>query len=306
MSDDIHSRHAPLPTRARRERLADDVLRCWAPGKINLNLLVGAVRADGFHPLDSIVSAVTLYDRIDLRRRTDGQMALQGEGLTCGPDDQNLAFRAARAMQERFGIGGADVSLAKVIPPGKGLGGGSSDAAAVLTGLAELYELDVSAEAIADVGAGLGSDVPLFLGPAGVRMTGRGERVSPMAVHAFLAVLVLPPLMCKTGDVYRAYDADPLPIGAQLSADRVSRARPSQWRCDLRNDLAGPARHVCPALGELQDDLQSAVDAPVHVTGSGSGLFVLCDDATEAARIAQSAAAAVGDGTQIIVVGPAR
>ncbi len=307
MTGDAHTRFMPLPSRPRLERLAEDAIRCWAPAKINLNLLVGAVRADGFHPLDSIVAVVTLYDQIDLRRRSDNAMVLRCEGLACGPDEENVALRAARAMQAQCGAGGADIELTKIIPPATGLGGGSSDAAAVVAGLCRLYDLDPAEQGLAEIALGLGSDVPLFLGPVALRMTGRGEHVEPVAVHPFLAVLVLPALTCSTGDVYKSYDADPTEIGRQVSADRVSCDRPSQWRQCLVNDLAGPARRVCPALGELQDQLQAAVGSPVHVTGSGSGLFVLCDDASEAVRTAEAALAAIGPdgGAEIVVVGPA-
>ncbi|MHC4986504.1 MAG: GHMP family kinase ATP-binding protein, partial [Planctomycetota bacterium] len=118
---------SPLPPCQRIERLDEVSVRCHAPAKLNLNLLVGLRRDDGYHPLDSIVAAVTMYDRIDLRVRDDDEIRLSVEGLDCGPAESNLAMRAAMALATECGASGVDIDLLKVIPPGRGLGGGSSD-----------------------------------------------------------------------------------------------------------------------------------------------------------------------------------
>jgi len=279
----------PLPPRPRFEMLDGGGLRVAAPAKINLDLLVGPRRPDGFHTLDSLVAKVTLYDEIVLRPRPDGRLALICGGADCGPAADNLALRAARRLADAAGEAarGADVVLSKRIPPGAGLGGGSSDAAAVLAGLNEMWAVGLDPRRLAELGAELGSDVPLFLGPPACRMTGRGERIEPVAVRPFLAVLHLPPLACPTGEVYRAFDeglpgAAPRGPRADLPLDRES---PSRWRDRLRNDLAGPAMAVRPELRTVYKALDAAVARPVHVTGSGSGLFVLCDDADEAGDV---------------------
>jgi 4-diphosphocytidyl-2-C-methyl-D-erythritol kinase len=307
-----------LPTRPPRQAMGDGGLRLAAPAKINLDLYVGPRRPDGYHPLDSLVAKVALYDEIILHPRPDGRIAFRCDGAECGSDDKNLALRAARLLAEHArphggdhsGVApreaGADIVLTKSIPPGKGLGGGSSDAAAVLAGLNELWALHLPAARLAELAAALGSDVPLFLGPPVARMTGRGERLASAAVHEFLAVLHMPPAVCPTAQVYRCFDelagqrpgpAD-LPPGGPFAAPprdlhALLHSPPGAWRGSLRNDLAVPAFYVSPDLRRTHEAMLSALGRPVSVTGSGSGLFVLCDDPAEAAEVLRRLPAAL-------------
>jgi len=291
----------PLPVRPPMEVRPDGAIRMWAPAKINLNLLVGPRGADGFHPLDSLVAKVTLYDRIDLSPRDDGALALTCEPAGCGPDERNLALRAARLLAEGRRVPGAVIRLAKRIPPGRGLGGGSSDAAAVLLGLGRLWNLRVSPARLARLAAELGSDVPLFLGPPALRMTGRGEKVEPVAVHDFCAVLFLPDFSCGTHEVYRAFDECPSSPGAQLDAALLA-GPPSRWRHRLVNQLAAAAETVRGELREMRAAISRVVSLPVCLTSSGSAMFVLCDDCDEAAAVAAAAAGAVR--VRSVVVAP--
>jgi 4-diphosphocytidyl-2-C-methyl-D-erythritol kinase len=273
-------------------------LRAWAPAKINLNLLVGPCRGDGFHPLDSLVAKITLYDQIDLSPRSDGRVVFSCNSTDCGSDEKNLALRAglllAEAAKNRPGLGanacGADIALIKNIPPGKGLGGGSSDAASVLAGLNELWQLGLAKDELAGLGATLGSDVPLFFGGTFSRMTGRGEFVRPIALPDFYAVLCLPQLATSTAAVYHAFDAlanqGGIGMGKSsliLDNDNPPAGRPSAWRELLRNDLLPPALRVCPGLAEIMQALAQA-DPTVCLTGSGSAMFILCDDQAQAYR----------------------
>ncbi len=289
------------PPQPRTVDLDDGGVRTFAPAKLNLDLRVGPRREDGFHPLESVVVKVTLYDRIDLRARTDGEVTFSCAGADCGPDEWNLACRAARLLAEGHDVPGVDMELTKRIPPGGGIGGGSSDAAAVLGVLRTLWGLDVSDADLAGMAAELGSDVPLFLGGPVSRMTGRGEHLEPVTVHPFLAVLILPGLACPTADVYRAFDNMPAPPAGGLAVDALA-GPPSTWRGDLVNDLAAAARRVCPELARLHEKLTEAVAPPVCITGSGSTMFILCDDAAEAA-VAAGAAREVTDG-EVLVVEP--
>lgn len=277
-----------LLARPRRAALPGGGLRLAAPAKINLDLYVGPRRANGFHPLDSLVAKVALYDEIVLTPRTDGRIALRCDGADCGPDADNLALRAARLLAGDLPggqtVGGAEIHLAKAIPPGRGLGGGSSDAAAVLAGLNEVWNLALPPGRLAELGAQLGSDVPLFLGPACSRMTGRGERLAPAIVRPFVALLHVPEAACPTGAVYRAFDALPdagRPISARPELPLSARP-PSRWRDQLRNDLTAPAIAVCPPVGQAMSELSRLLAAPVCLTGSGSAMFVLCDTPAEA------------------------
>ena len=274
-----------LPARPAIETLEAGCLRAWAPAKINLNLLVDPRRADGFHPLDSFVARVTFYDRLDFAPRQDGQIRLACSGPDCGDVAQNLALRAARLLADGRTVAGVDIELTKSIPPGRGLGGGSSDAASTLVALNRLWDLGLDAAPLAAMAAKLGSDVPLFLSSPAVRMTGRGELLEPISVHPFVALLLIPDFACGTAGVYRVFDESPAAAWTQLDP-AVLADPPSKWRSRLANHLAPAAQDVCEPLKGLWAEFSASMadlEMPVHLTGSGSALFALCDDASEAA-----------------------
>jgi 4-diphosphocytidyl-2-C-methyl-D-erythritol kinase len=236
----------------------------------------------------------------------------------------NLAYRAAQLLARDAGLSpkpgcgiggghergragtaaGVDIALVKHIPPGKGLGGGSSDAAAMLAGLDQLWHLATPAKRLAELAATLGSDVPLFLGPPAARMTGRGEKLHPVAVHSFAAVLHMPDFACATADVYRAFDRLASAAGALTGAPPTSPARagrpmprreqidfaaapPSTWRGRLANDLTAAAEAVSEQLRQTLGLLRNCAAAPVHMTGSGSAMFIICDSLAEAQAVAR-------------------
>jgi len=280
-----------LEPRPRRQELPGGAVRILAPAKLNLDLLVGPLRDDGFHPLDSTVAKVTLYDEITLSPREDGRIALACDAADCGPPERNLAYRAATLLAEsagKAGVVGADIGLVKHIPAGKGLGGGSSDAAVVLAGLDALWGLSMPTARLAELAAQLGSDVPMFLGPPASRMTGRGETLTPLNVHDFAAVLHMPEFACSTADVYRAFDALPgagRPMAPRAEMD-LADSPPSAWRGSLRNDLARAAKVVSPELARRMTRLGDACGEPVCLTGSGSAMFILTDTVADARAVA--------------------
>ena len=282
-----------LPPRPPSRELPGGALLIHAPAKINLNLLVGPARSDGFHSIDSLVAKVTLYDQIELRPRSDGQLTFRCTGADCGPDRHNLAFRAAALLADGRHAAGADLVLTKHIPPGKGLGGGSSDAAAVLRALNKLWELKLPPPALDALASQLGSDVPLFLGPPAARITGRGECVSPIDVHPFWAVLHLPAVSCDTAAVYRSFDRHPAPPRQQLPIDPLAAEPPSQWAALLRNQLTEAAIRVRPEIRRALDDL-AASPRPVCLTGSGSAAFILCDDEEDAMGVLADLPSTIG------------
>jgi 4-diphosphocytidyl-2-C-methyl-D-erythritol kinase len=259
------------------EELPSGGLLLRPAAKINLNLLVGLRRADGFHEVDSYVSKVTLYDELLLRPRADGQITFTCTGYDCGNNEVNLALLAARLLAEGRHASGADITLAKRIPPGKGLGGGSSDAAAVLAGLNKLWQLGLPASELAQLAARLGSDVPMFLVPPSVRIRGRGEIISPLVVHPFWAVLHMGPFSCRTSDVYSAFDRHKTVMGRQVDPSVLTEP-PTRWRGLLENQLLEAAIDVTPAIGETLSRLKASLPASVCMTGSGSALFSLFDD----------------------------
>ena len=162
-------------------------LELRAPAKVNLGLRITGVREDGYHCLDSVFVPLDLADEVALRVEPaetsrvfvslSGAMA---SGLPAGPD--NLAARAARAFLQRASLTAwVSIELEKRIPVGAGLGGGSSDAGAVLRGLATLFPGGICAEELAAIALELGADVPFFLAPRPARVRGIGERSEPLA-----------------------------------------------------------------------------------------------------------------------------
>lgn len=213
-----------------------------------------------------------------------------GGGKGTGVDDAidgPVGRPRARVDGEVARVRPVDAFLAKRIPLGAGLGGGSADAAATLRGLNALWRAGWSNDRLAKLAAALGSDVPFFLhGPSSV-CTGRGERVSPVPpAAARWAVLVLPDVHMSTAEVYRRFDA--LDLGYD---DAI--ARPPAWTewaslptdelmPRLVNDLEQPAFEIRPELGRLRERIELALARPVRMSGSGSSLFALFDEQPEA------------------------
>lgn len=282
------------PAKAQHEPAADGALLWRAPGKLNLYLRVLGRREDGYHEIDSVVVKVSLYDELLFRSRKDGQVRLECSGCDCGPTDENLVLRAAEALQPMAGSLGADIRLRKNIPPASGMGGSSSDAAATLQALNRLWQLSLPPEKLAALAAEVGSDVPLFLRGPAARIRGRGERVDPVEVHPFFAVLYLSGLPCDTARVYAVCDEASEDDQAFASAPEAAAlpARfdqpPSRWRNSLFNDLQLAAARVCPGIASASAAMAAATGVPVHLTGSGSALFILADD-EPAARAAMGA-----------------
>ncbi|MBX3390917.1 MAG: hypothetical protein KF691_15820 [Phycisphaeraceae bacterium] len=298
-----------------------------ALAKLNLALAVAPPEQDalpdgkpnlraGWHRISSIFTCITLADELALTPLPAGPSRFS---IRWAPDapapspidwpiEKDLAFRAHALLEAHIGRPlPVEVVLTKRIPVGGGMGGGSSNAAAMLLGLASLFEIDPTA--LPALGARLGSDVPFFLDlerppreaarPALVQ--GFGERIERRSAFSSSVVLICPRLPCPTPAVYRAFDR-------QLREMHAFRFRETEIRSifdsgqsldsrALFNDLAAPAFEVAPALRDLHARA-SQVHTPVHVTGSGSTLFALADskDApslTESLRRQLSAESAV-------------
>jgi 4-diphosphocytidyl-2-C-methyl-D-erythritol kinase len=170
------------------------MLEVVAPAKINLSLRVLGKRLDGYHDLRSLVCPVSVFDRLRFWEGSEAGISFRCSDATIPSDDTNLVVRAARLFCDRLGIEAAlEIELEKGIPHGAGLGGGSSDAAATLAGLNQLYDKRLPVEALSAFAEELGSDVPLFLRSGAVWLGGRGERVEPAVLPRDWAVLMVKP-----------------------------------------------------------------------------------------------------------------
>ena len=267
-----------------------ELLRVAAPAKINLFLHVTRKRPDGYHDLQSLVAFADIGDVLTFERDKEFSLSIEGpfaQGLAAEVD--NLVLRAARALAARSSaIEGARISLTKNLPVASGIGGGSADAAAALRGLLALYDAQVGRDAILEIAASLGSDIPVCMASAAAWMEGRGEIVTPLpALPPAHIVLVNPGLSVPTADVFRRLTLrtdqtvlSPPPAFASLGAlIRYLEA--------TRNDLEEPALAVAPPIRSVLDALAGEGANFVRMSGSGAtcfGLFETAAKAEEAAR----------------------
>jgi 4-diphosphocytidyl-2-C-methyl-D-erythritol kinase len=258
-----------------------------APAKVNLFLEVPRKRPDGFHELDTVFAALELADEVEVEERPGGAVELEVRGADLPTGPENLAWRAARAVLPEGA--GARIRLTKRIPAGGGLGGGSSDAAAVLRALGRDLD-DLPARA-----AELGSDVAFFLRGGTQRGQGRGEVLTPVACGLRLdLVLVFPEFGCPTPAVYRAL-APHLPAAPRTADEMLSalqRGDSAAVAAALFNRLEAPAFELYPSLRALKERLTARPDVRgALLSGSGSTLLALLDDARAARGLVDQLAA---------------
>jgi 4-diphosphocytidyl-2-C-methyl-D-erythritol kinase len=246
-----------------------------APAKLNLFLHVIGRRADGYHLLQSVFTLIDRCDAIRIRPRAGGAIVRVND-VPGVPSDEDLAVRAARALQRATGTSmGAEIEVEKRIPIGGGLGGGSSDAATVLLALDRLWGTRMPADELRRLGATLGADVPFFLFGESAWVEGVGERLAPIAVPPRWYVVLVPPVSVPTAAIFAAPEltrnTEPLKM-EDFSA-----------RTEVRNDLQAPAVARYPAIGEHLDWLRRRAHA--RMTGSGGCVFAAFETREAAQRV---------------------
>lgn len=265
--------------------------RVLAPAKVNLTLRVLGRRPDGFHELSSLFAPISVADRLAVRvGGTRIRVRVPGRPELETPD--NLCARAARAFAAETGLpAGVDVVLDKRIPVAAGLGGGSTDAAAVLRCLARFHRLRSDDPRLARAALAVGSDVPFFLRGVPAHARGRGERLGPApALPALHFVVVKPPFGVSAGDAYRTLarlrEEGTLPQGRDRALPASFPDIAAVARA-LHNDLEAAVLRLHPELGELRQRLRRAGARGVLMSGSGScvfGLFPTAATARDGAR----------------------
>lgn len=267
-------------------------MKLFSPAKVNLTLAVMAPREDGFHALDSLVTPLTLCDEIVLEIAETTSLVLTSDTVDLSeiPEDieKNLAIRAVRALEAYCGRSlPTAIRIEKRIPLGGGLGGGSSNAATVLRGMNTLWNLGLSQTILCQIGAKLGSDVPLFVLDGTVRMRGRGEIVERIALpkaKPLTLLLVNDGTHCPTPQVYRALDDYRkknnicLTNGVgfcnnmRLSLQKGELNAISQW---IFNDLEAPCFQLFPHVAKVAEAMRAAGCLGVTLSGSGATVFGL-------------------------------
>ena len=271
-----------------------------APAKLNLTLEVVGKRADGYHLLDSLVAFTDYGDTVTARAADTLTLTLDGPfgGILVGDPMENLVLKAARLLAAEAGIAPrAALALTKRLPVASGIGGGSSDAAATLLALAELWRLTPTPEDLARLALKLGADVPVCLAARTARLEGIGERVTPAPpLPAAPIVLVNPGVGLATPKVFQARGgafstgAGPLGVLASSPADAAGLAAALG---PYANDLAAPAIALLPVIGQVLDRLSGTEQCLIaRMSGSGATCFALfpTDKAAAAAAAAITAA----------------
>lgn len=283
-----------------------------APAKINVYLGVGTVRPDGFHPLETVYQAVSLYDDVTVTSAEEWSVSTVTDGLhvdggAVPDDDSNIVIRAGKALAAHHGLDrAAQVEVRKSIPVAGGMAGGSADAAATLVGLDRLWNLNTSDDELLALGAELGSDVPFALVGGTATGTGRGEVVTPVEDNGtWWWVVVFNGEGLSTPSVYGAYDL--LEGGVhdyrirQPMLDELAAPGDAEGLATfLYNDLEDAAFYLRP-------DLQTTAEATLEcgavsslLSGSGPTMLALATDADDARAIAGRLAARGYEQTAVV------
>jgi 4-diphosphocytidyl-2-C-methyl-D-erythritol kinase len=252
-------------------------MRSWwpAPAKLNLFLHITGRRDDGFHDLQTVFQLLDWGDRIGLETDPAGEIRRVSGPAAIDPAS-DLTIRAAKALRERCPGGeGALIYLEKHIPAGAGLGGGSSDAATVLLVLNQLWRTGLAVPELADLGAQLGSDVPVFVRGSSAWAQGRGDQLVPVELPERWFVIVYPGVPVGTGEIFQAPE---LTRNSPLITIRAL------FEGGTRNDFEPVVRARYPEVAAALEWL--ARFAPARLTGSGSCVFAAFDDAAHAERVA--------------------
>ncbi len=279
-------------------------IKLRAPAKVNLTLEVLGERADGYHELRSLVQCLSLADELTLQPTAVG-ITVSVCGQWAPEGCQNLCHAAATTFIERVGSpGGVEIQLIKHIPAGRGLGGGSSDAAATLLGLGELVEEPPPQQQLHEMAAELGSDVPLFLAGGAAVISGRGEQVQSVTTQWNNRALLVawPDLGISTAEAYELLERDDFTDG-EITASAQQALADGRFDAErhLFNCFQRAVSSRWPQIAEVQEDMTRISGAPAALSGSGSAVFCILPSIAEA----EQTAGAVGEaGYRAVAVRP--
>jgi 4-diphosphocytidyl-2-C-methyl-D-erythritol kinase len=262
-------------------------MQVLAPAKINLSLRVFGRRSDGFHEIETLIAPISLCDEIKIEQRSGKEIAFRCDDPSVPKGQDNIVVRAANVFFEETRItSGISIALKKRIPHGAGLGGGSSDAASTLLALNELFETNLSREALAKMAEMIGSDVPFFIFQSAAVCKGRGELVSPTRLREQLSVLLLKPdFGVPTQWAYSRWrDSREIP-GVSYGVQQFTQQT-------FVNDLERPVFEKFVSLPQLKMWLleQPEVGAAL-MSGSGSTVFAVLGENADRDLLAKRAKA---------------
>lgn len=299
-------------------------VRVRAPGKVNLQLSVGAPGDDGFHPLATVFQAVDLHEVVTATLRAGSQITLSVDGspslvdaIDGVPlDHGNLAWQAALAVRERYGIdAGVDLRIHKGVPVAGGMAGGSADAAAAVVACAELWDCGATRSELLDIAGTLGSDVPFAMHGHTAVGVGRGDQLSPAITRGeFHWVFAASNAGLSTPDVFREFDrlaaeAGTAPSVPALSTEvmqALSAGDPTALGAALHNDLEQAALSLAPHLNRTMDSMREMDALGVVISGSGPTVAALARSRQHALAIAAHVSAVRAADAVFCARGPAQ
>jgi 4-diphosphocytidyl-2-C-methyl-D-erythritol kinase len=268
-------------------------VRIPAFAKINLRLEILGKRPDGYHELRTIFQTVSLHDDLRLRRTRKPGISLSVAGnraLSGEPVEKNLVYRAVQALeQELKDSSGMEIGLKKKIPAGRGLGGGSSDAAAAMIGYLRLTGKKLAPERLMEIGASLGADVPFFLQGGRALGIGRGDEIYPLPDIETKSILIVSPkeIHVPTPDAYRWLNAPELTKTAENH--KLWKFCASSWSIEgtgLLNEFEGAVFQRYPGLDQIKRELLQKGATEALLAGSGSAVIGVFPSPAKARRAA--------------------
>lgn len=251
----------------------------FPPAKINIGLNVVSRRTDGYHELETIMVPVPLYDLLEIIPSETFTWKQSGL-LIDAPSDSNLCVKAFNLIKYEYAIGNVYMHLRKCIPMGAGLGGGSADAAYVIRGLNELFQLNISIEKQKELTAQLGSDCPFFIEDTPQLAVGRGEILSPLQLNLqdYHLLLVKPDIHINTAQAYN---------GVFISGDKGNLSQfvqdpISNWKATVKNDFEQHLFAIHPVLQQIKSSLYEHGAIYASMSGSGSTMYGIFKENPEA------------------------
>lgn len=259
-----------------------------APAKINLALDVLHKRPDGFHEVEMVMTNVDLADRLELTELRRNEIIIESTSGFVPDDQRNLAFQAAALLKKKFNIRqGIAIKIDKQIPVAAGLAGGSSDAAATLRGLNELWELGLSYDQLADIGSEIGSDVAFCVYGGTALAKGRGEIIHPIdAPPPCWVILAKPSIGVSTAEVYRRLRTNEMNHPDVRGMMQAIEDKNYEGICDLLgNVLEDVTLKLHPEVRQIKEKMESLGADGVLMSGSGPTVFGLTRHESRMQRI---------------------
>ncbi|MFW5998859.1 MAG: 4-(cytidine 5'-diphospho)-2-C-methyl-D-erythritol kinase [Halanaerobiaceae bacterium] len=265
-------------------------LQIYAPAKINLSLDIVGLRSDGYHELEMIMQEISLYDIITIEKTNKG-IILESNNKNLPTGESNLAYQAVETIFKASDLQnkGIKINIKKNIPIAAGLGGGSSDAAAVLKGINYLYNLDFTQKKLRELGSVIGTDVPFFITGGTVYASGIGQKIYQLPdISPQIILLINPDFKIKTEKIYNEYDKIKPDIDVPTTdlVRIIKSEKDINWNEGWNNILEPITMEKTEAIKQIKDLLKSKYKIKFCLmSGSGPTVFAILDNFKKGQKI---------------------